>query len=710
MRNILLKTTLCFIVLLTWMGCKENANEAMEDEKQANDLINEQSPYLLQHAYNPVNWKPWSSEAFEVAKQENKLVVVSIGYASCHWCHVMEEESFENDSVAKLMNQHFINIKVDREERPDVDQIYMDAAQLMTGRGGWPLNCITLPDGRPVYAGTYHTKDQWLQVLDQLQTLFVKSPDKMEDYASRLMSGLEKMNLVSPPENSASFTVSTVVDAVEKMKPQLDRSLGGDKGVQKFPMPAKLDFLMRFAYQTNDSTILNYIETTLEKLAFGGIYDQIGGGFARYAVDSLWHVPHFEKMLYDNAQLVSLYSNAYKLTENSLYKSVITETLNFVEEELTNGNEGFYSSLDADSTTPNGELEEGAYYVWTEEELKSILGDDFNLFQSYYSINKDGLWDHNNYVLRRMQSDSVFSEKNNLDQAKLEDLKSGWKSKLLSQREKRNKPRLDDKVLTSWSALMVSGYVDAFKALGSDHYKRIAIKQGEFLKSTVRMQDGGLYHMYKDGKSTVTGYLEDYAAAIQAFIDIYEITFDTVWLNEAEILSDYAISHFQDEEHGLFYFTSKNNDALISRKLDLYDNVIPSSNSIMAYNIYLLGHYLDKPEYLELSQKMAEAVMTDLEGAPSGFFNWLTVMMDHLGPFYEVAISGEKAMEYAAEFHSDYLPNCLVVGSTNESTLPLLENRYQEGKTLVYVCVNKTCKLPVDNVEKALPLIENTFQ
>ncbi len=692
------------------MGCRENKSESMNEEKQANDLINEQSPYLLQHAYNPVDWKPWSNEALEEAKKANKLVVVSIGYASCHWCHVMEEESFENDSVAAIMNEHFINIKVDREERPDVDQIYMDAAQLMTGRGGWPLNCITLPDGRPVYAGTYHTKDQWIQVLDQLQSLYVKSPDKMEQYASRLMGGLEKMNLVTIPEDKTSFTSETVFDAVEQMKSKFDMRNGGDRNVQKFPMPSKLVFLMRYGFQTEDKNILSYVDLTLDKMAFGGIYDQIGGGFARYAVDSLWHVPHFEKMLYDNAQLVTLYSKAYRRNQKSLYKSVIVETLNFVESELTNGVEGFYSSLDADSNTESGELEEGAYYVWSENELKSILGNDFNLFQAYYNVNKNGLWEHNKYVLRRTEADAVFVKNNSLEQQEFEELKSSWKRILLAQREKKSKPRLDDKILTSWSALMVSGYVDAYKALSDENYKKVAVTHGNFLKSKIRMEDGGLYHMYKDGKASVTGYLEDYAATIQAFLGIYEITFDPEWLKVAEQLTNYTIEHFQDKEHGLFYFTSINNDPLISRKLELYDNVIPASNSIMSKNLFLLSHYLDKPNYLDLSRTMIDAILTDLKNAPSGFFNWMDVMMDQLGPFYEVAINGKKADQYASEYYRYYIPNNLTVGAENESELPLLENRYQKEKTLVYVCVNKTCKLPVDSVEKAIPLIETEFK
>ncbi|WP_228850532.1 thioredoxin domain-containing protein [Aegicerativicinus sediminis] len=710
MRAFLLKITLSLCMVLTYMGCRENKSESMNEEKQANDLINEQSPYLLQHAYNPVDWKPWSNEALEEAKKANKLVVVSIGYASCHWCHVMEEESFENDSVAAIMNEHFINIKVDREERPDVDQIYMDAAQLMTGRGGWPLNCITLPDGRPVYAGTYHTKDQWIQVLDQLQSLYVKSPDKMEQYASRLMGGLEKMNLVTIPEDKTSFTSETVFDAVEHMKSKFDMRNGGDRNVQKFPMPSKLVFLMRYGFQTEDKNILSYVDLTLDKMAFGGIYDQIGGGFARYAVDSLWHVPHFEKMLYDNAQLVTLYSKAYRRNQKSLYKSVIVETLNFVESELTNGVEGFYSSLDADSNTESGELEEGAYYVWSENELKSILGNDFNLFQAYYNVNKNGLWEHNKYVLRRTEADSVFVKNNSLEQQEFEELKSSWKRILLAQREKKSKPRLDDKILTSWSALMVSGYVNAYKALSDENYKKVAVTHGNFLKSKIRMEDGGLYHMYKDGKASVTGYLEDYAATIQAFLGIYEITFDPEWLKVAEQLTNYTIEHFQDKEHGLFYFTSINNDPLISRKLELYDNVIPASNSIMSKNLFLLSHYLDKPNYLDLSGAMIDAILTDLKNAPSGFFNWMDVMMDQLGPFYEVAINGKKADQYASEYYRYYIPNNLTVGAENESELPLLENRYQKEKTLVYVCVNKTCKLPVDSIEKAIPLIETEFK
>ena len=443
--------TLCFLLF-----CACSQNEA----KKGNDLINETSPYLLQHAYNPVNWKAWNKASLKEAKEQNKLIVVSIGYSSCHWCHVMEEESFENDSIAKTMNDNFINIKVDREERPDIDKVYMTAVQLMTGKGGWPLNCITLPDGRPVFGGTYFTKEQWSKILIDISKLYKENPDKVEEYAQQVTEGIKTSELITINKEEAVFNNEEIITAINLSKEQLDLIHGGLKGAPKFPMPNTLDYLIRYQYHFNDPEILDYIKQSLTKMAYGGIYDQIAGGFSRYSVDDRWHIPHFEKMLYDNAQLVSVYSKAYLQDKNELYETIVKETLTFINDELSADNGAYYSSLDADSKNENKELEEGVFYSWTKEELKTLI-EDYELFADYYNINPSGFWEKDLYVLIRNQSNTEFAKKHNLTKKELKEKIKSWKTMLLATRNKRNKPNLDDKILTSWNALMLQGYVDA---------------------------------------------------------------------------------------------------------------------------------------------------------------------------------------------------------------------------------------------------------
>ena len=432
-----------------------------------NLLSQETSPYLLQHANNPVHWKAWNTNSLAEAKEKNKLIIVSIGYSACHWCHVMEHESFENQEVATVMNAHFINIKVDREERPDVDAVYMKAIQMMTGRGGWPLNIVALPDGRPVWGGTYFRKEEWTNTLAQLQEMYESTPEKMVEYAEKLHQGIQSIQILQRQD----FTPNPVEEKektaslVEKWKSYFDWEYGGMASSPKFMMPNNYHFLMRFAHQHKDEKLLEFVNLTLTKMAFGGIFDTVDGGFSRYSVDHKWHVPHFEKMLYDNGQLVSLYSDAYKLTKNPLYKEVVEKTLSFVEKEFLNPEGGFYCALDADSLNENNHLEEGAFYVWKIPELKMLIGEDFNLFSQVFNINTFGLWEHENYVLIQNQSLDVIAKLNNTSVLELENKKIIWENKLYLEREKRQKPRLDDKCLTSWNAIMLKGYVDAYKSI-----------------------------------------------------------------------------------------------------------------------------------------------------------------------------------------------------------------------------------------------------
>ena len=480
----MLKHLLFFILLaIALLSCKSEISEQMT-HAHTNELINETSPYLLQHAHNPVNWKAWNDNTLNEAKTSNKLILISVGYAACHWCHVMEEESFEDSLVAQVMNTKFINIKVDREERPDVDQVYMNAVQLMTGSGGWPLNVIALPDGRPVWGGTYFKKEQWLNVLKQIAVVYEDTPEKLLDYADKLETGIKSLDIVSVNNSEFDFKHDFISEAVEKWEHRFDTIYGGTNGAPKFMMPNNIQFLMREAYQNNAIELQKYVNLSLKKMAFGGVFDHVGGGFSRYSVDEKWHVPHFEKMLYDNAQLVSLYSQAYKATKNPLYEEVVKETLEYIKKEMTHQDGAFYSSLDADSVSEDGELEEGAYYVFNKEELKLQLKEDFSLFSEYYNITNYGKWEKGNYVLIRKKSDQEIIDEFSISQEELNQKKKNWKQLLLAYRNNRAKPRLDDKSLTSWNALMIKGYVDAYKAFQVPEYLNAAQTNAQFLIKT----------------------------------------------------------------------------------------------------------------------------------------------------------------------------------------------------------------------------------
>jgi len=696
-----MKKIISFFLLLIVMinSCSEKTS------KMSNNLINETSPYLLQHAYNPVDWNPWNKQYLEKAKKENKLVVISIGYSSCHWCHVMEEESFEDSLVARIMNEKYISIKVDREERPDVDQVYMNAVQLMTGSGGWPLNVVTLPDGRPIWGGTYFPKDQWINALTQISDLYNKEPEKFINYADTLEKGIKSLDIITTNDNQELASID-IDQHIGSLVNKIDKKNGGFSGAPKFMMPNNIHFLLRSAYQNNDKETLELVNLTLEKMAYGGVYDQIGGGFSRYSTDEKWHIPHFEKMLYDNAQLISLYSDAYLITNNELYKNVVYETISFVLKELTNSNGGFYSSIDADSKSLDGKENEGAYYVWKEDELKKLLKDEFVIFSDYYNINKYGYWEDNNYVLIKNKSDATFAKAHNLSKKQVSKKIDAWKKILIEARDKRSMPNIDDKILTSWNGLMINAFVDAYRVFNDKNFLDVASSSAEFIVKNMKKTDGGLYHSHKDGKSKINGYLEDYAASIQAFLNLYENTLDEKWLNTSNDLMKYTYENFFNAETNMFYFTSKLDDKLISRTVEFRDNVTPSSNSIMANNLFKLSHYFDNKKYLNSSQQMVNNIKDQIELYPGGFSNWMNLILNINKNFYEIAIVGSKAIEKIKELNTNYLPNKIIVGSIESNPLPLLKNRFVEGETYIYVCVNKACKMPVKTVKEALKLIE----
>jgi uncharacterized protein YyaL (SSP411 family) len=702
-RNLYLIIAIGFLI-----QCKKPLKHEMKNHQHTNQLIHETSPYLLQHAHNPVNWYAWNKETLDLAKKENKLILISIGYAACHWCHVMENESFEDEAVAQVMNDHYINIKIDREERPDIDQIYMTAIQIMTGAGGWPLNCVALPDGRPVWGGTYFPKKQWTTALSQIAKLHREDPDKVIEYATQLTEGVQKSGLISVNTAKLEFKKEDILIALEKWTESFDQTWGGNTGAPKFPMPNNLHFLLRHATQNKNSNLSKHVYNTLDKMALGGIFDQVGGGFARYSTDEKWHIPHFEKMLYDNAQLVSLYADAFLISQQEIYKETVYNTLDFIEKELTSTEGAFYSALDADSNTLEGHLEEGTFYVWTKKELRDILGKDFELFANYYNINDFGYWEDEKYNLIRNTSDQDFADRHQLDLKTFKHKVSSWKKALFRQRSQREHPRLDNKTLTSWNALMLKGYIDAYRVFGDEKFLNIALKNAHFLKRNQLRFDGGLNHSYKNGKSTINGYLEDYSTVIDAYIALHQITMNEEWLQISKNLTDYCFVHFFDKTTNMFFFTSDQDEDLIARKTEIYDNVIPASNSIMARNLFALGNYFNNTTYTKTAQKMLHNVKKELQEYPSGHSNWLQLYSDISGAFFEVAILGTNARAHLNEIQQYYIPNKLIAASTTNSTLPLLKHRFQSNKTLIYVCVDGTCKQPVSDSKKAVSQMKET--
>ena len=677
-------------------------------EKHKNELIDETSPYLLQHAHNPVNWVAWNHKTLEKAQKENKLLIISIGYAACHWCHVMEHECFEDEEVAQVMNSNFINIKIDREERLDVDQIYMDALQMMTGSGGWPLNIVALPDGQPFWGATYVKKQDWIQVLNQLSKLYQDNPQKTKTYAENLAKGIKAINIVENKTDDLLYSLSQLKEAVTNWSTYFDTFLGGYKKAPKFMMPVNLNFLLHYSTSNQNQEILEYVNTSLTRMAWGGIFDQVGGGFSRYSVDTKWHVPHFEKMLYDNGQLISLYAKAYAATKIELYKTTVEKTISFIEKEMMHPSYGFYSSLDADSLNKHGILEEGAYYVWQVHELEVLLKNDFEVFKDYFNINSYGHWEHDNYVLIRDASVENIAEKHDISHDQIAKTIKLCISILHKERAKRNRPRLDDKILTSWNGLMLNGLIDAHRYLKQKKYLELALENASFLIENVMKPDGSLWHNHKNGKSSINGYLEDYASVIQAFINLYEVTCDILWINHARALTDYCFENFFDTTSGLFFFTSKKDDFVIRRTLETVDNVVPASNSIMALNLFKLSKLISHKNYEDVAVQMLKNVQHNFDKNAQNHANWLSLLLHLNKPFYEIAIVGKDFKKTTQFLSSQYLPNIVVAGTAKSETLPLLQNKYVENETLLYVCENGACQLPVNSAEEALQLVTKT--
>lgn len=694
----------------------------------ANRLANETSPYLLQHAHNPVDWYPWGEEALTKARDEDKPILVSIGYSACHWCHVMEREAFEREQIAEVMNNRFVCIKVDREERPDVDAIYMDAVQAMGVHGGWPLNMFLMPDAKPFYGVTYLPPQQWVNLLVGVRNAFDTERDKLSESAEGFTNELNLSDSVrfNLTNNQPQFRAEVSSRLFEQLFARFDRKKGGMNRAPKFPMPSIYTFLLNYHQLTNDTRALDQLTLTLDRMALGGLYDQLGGGFSRYSVDENWFAPHFEKMLYDNGQLLTLYSDAHRLTGNPLYKRVVYQTIDFAKRELLSPEGGFYSALDADS-----EGEEGKFYTWTTPELRDLLGTDFDWFADLYSVEEDGNWEHETghgktgrNILHRTRTDEEFAEHADWTLDELHEMLAGAHEKLMAVRDTRIRPGLDDKILCSWNGLMLKGLVSAYRAFDEPEFLTLAIRLAHFLLHQMRGKRNGnagsgrLWHSYKLGRVKQAGFLEDYAAVIDGLIALYQATFTETWLTEADQLTQYVLTNFSDSSvedvstpDPLFYFTDKNAEDLIARRKELFDNVIPASNSIMAGNLLTLSLLLDRPAYGERVDQMLGRIQPLIEKHPGDLSNWAALYTRRVLPSVEIAIVGPQAAEFRCELESYLTTGVIFCGTesannTPVSKLPLLEGRGMlNGQTTIYVCHDQACQLPVTSVAEAVKLL-----
>ncbi len=665
-----------------------------------NQLQYETSPYLLQHQHNPVHWYAWKPEAFERAKAEQKPILVSIGYSTCHWCHVMEHESFENDDIAAFMNAQFICIKVDREERPDVDAIYMEACQAITGGGGWPLNCFLTPECKPFYAGTYfpprpaYNRPSWLQLLQQISNIWETKRETAYEQADRLINTIVRNDQVFIKLSQDSELKSGDVKGIfERMRDQFDLSEGGFGGAPKFPSTMAIRYLLDYFHYYKQPEALQHAELSLKKMIGGGIYDQIGGGFARYATDREWLIPHFEKMLYDNALLVSVMSDylIYTGSDDRMIKTAIEETLDFVAREMTHKDGGFYAAYDADS-----EGVEGKFYVWQKTEIEAILGDDAPLFCEVFDVTTEGNWEETNILWQPLVLET-FARQHDISLANLLATLEVCKQKLLDVRSQRIWPGLDDKIITGWNALMVSGYCRAFTALGHESYRQAAVANMEGIARHHALQ---LWHTRKGEQVQYMAFLDDYAFLIAALIDLYECTFDPAYLSRAEGYAALVIQYFTDEATGLFFYTDSRQVDVILRKKDLYDNATPSGNSTMVHNLKRLSSLLYKPEWAEKANQMLQNMQDSIEKYPLSFERWASALLYRNHPEAEIAIVGSDAMAVALSIQSKGLYNCVIAASVDsDEAIPLLAGKTsgENGEIRIYLCHNYACQAPVDS-------------
>ena len=674
------------------MSCE---NEVTINSMGSNQLKNESSLYLKQHSENPVNWQRWSNSIFDFSEELNKLVIVSIGYSSCHWCHVMEDETFADDSIAELMNDNFINIKVDREENPDVDQAYMTASQLMTGMGGWPLNVITLPDGSPIYAGTYHTKEQWFDILNRIIRLKENNYDGLKEIANNVKNGVIDINTITKKNELSEFDKDFLARNTKIWSDRWDIENGGDIAQQKFISPSKYQYLINYGSIYKDQETLDYVKSTLDIISNSGIIDFVEGGFYRYTVDSEWKIPHFEKMLYDQAQMISLYSNAYKLFKKPEYKDLVYQTINFLDNEMDSPNGLYYAAMDADT-----DGEEGKYYSFNLNEIESISGEQINLFNSFFNIDIDSPWDNNKFLLLPTRDLESWLTINSLDKDEFLKMKESWFDEIMKIKSKRTKPRIDDKSIVSWNALAIVGLIDAYDAFKDDLF----LSKAKNMFSTLLKRgykDSMLVHTFKD-RQYQDGVLEDYAYLSKAAIRLFQTTGEEHYFDKSKEIIDNSIKYFKDEDSDLLLYTNKE---LFTKIVTIDDGVIPSPNSIIAEQLFNIGHIIFDDYYLDQSNKMVSSVKEIIDGNINSYSVWANNILNRVELFYEIAVIGSDSDSKTKLISEKLLPNVILVQSNTESDIPLFMDRYFDDETYIYVCQNKTCQRPETNIKYALDQI-----
>ncbi len=665
-----------------------------------NRLQHETSPYLLQHKNNPVDWFPWGDEAFQKAKEQDKPVLLSVGYSACHWCHVMEHESFEHEPTAQIMNEYFINIKVDREERPDIDDIYMQAIQAMTGHGGWPMTVFLLPDGRPFYGGTYYPREPrhgipaFEQVLAGVYDAFANRRNEVEKAATNLKDVLNR-DLMGIGGDQNQLNEDLLDTAVNKIAQSFDKMHGGFGGAPKFPQPMNLEFLLRSYLRTEDGDILHMVTHTLEQMARGGMYDQVGGGFCRYSVDAIWLVPHFEKMLYDNAQLGRIYLHTWQVTKDPFFKQIAEEIYDYILREMTSESGGFYSTTDADS-----EGEEGKFYVWTIPQVRALLGKDATIAVEYWGMTNRGNFESSNILYVPNESE-VVAERLGLSVDLLTEKIESFKQILYAERANRVPPGLDDKILTSWNGMMLASLAEAARVLKRDDYRQVAIRVGEFLVRELLRGDGRLLRTHKNGVSKLNGYLEDYANLIDGLVELYQTTFEERWFITARQLAEYVLVHFPAEEGG-FFDTSDDHERLIVRPRNMQDNATPSGNSMMAKQLLRLAAYTGDHRYNGAARRSLSLLTEVLRQYPQAFGEALNATDMLVNGLIEIAIIGEPEASTALldVMHEMFRPNLIVALNAedvpDETMISLLNYRtMRSGRPTVYVCRNFACQMPV---------------
>lgn len=666
-----------------------------------NRLIHSQSPYLLQHAHNPVDWYPWGPEALQKAEKENKPILVSIGYSACHWCHVMERESFEDEVTAELMNEFFVCIKIDREERPDLDNIYMDAVQAMGLQGGWPLNVFLMPNQKPFYGGTYFKNEQWTRLLANIANAFKNHSDQLAESAegfgrSLNRSEIEKYGIQASEEEASE---DDLVEIITKLRAQFDKEWGGMNRIPKFPMPVIWNFVLDYAYLSRREDLKEAVYFTLKKIGMGGIYDHIRGGFARYSVDGEWFAPHFEKMLYDNGQLLELYAKAYQMSADSFFLEKIEETIKWLEAEMLDEKGGFHAAQDADS-----EGVEGKFYTWRYSELEQLVGDELPWLRKLYNLKIHGNWEDGVNILFQTQDYESIASEFKMSKDKLLEKLTEVKSTLLKSRNQRIFPGKDDKILAGWNGLMASGLIQSYLATGNEKPLELALKNLDFIHGHM-IVEGVLHRTYKNGSTYTPAFLEDYAAVIKAALQAYEVSGNITYLKMSEELTGFCLEHFFDQEEGFFFFNDPKAEKLIANKKELFDNVIPASNSIMARNLHKLSLLTYKEEYSSISKGMMSKIRELILKDPGFLSNWASLLLEQVVPTAEIGIVGIGAKGKALELLRK-VPSNLVVAWNEEVTenAPILNGKTPDstGNALIYVCFDHACRRPVTKVEEAI--------